>query len=124
MQSLKPFHRLTERHKKALFFVGIGLSVVGAIAIVMINGKKKTIPIVEVKEATRFQIPDEKLTTLLDVDLDDVETLEFLRAGHTRRLPMGYKASPEKILQLNERGIFEDGMTYVNECMVTRKKVA
>jgi len=126
-----------KRHKKEVAFAIVGLVAAGMVLILIVNGRKVSIPI---KETTEQIIPrttgaEQQAQTITKVltqttngmsdtmenAVADVIAKTFPRAGGIRNLPSGQKASVAKLLQAAEKGInLEPGQTLVNDCIVTR----
>ena len=97
-ESIKAWAR---RHKRGIIITCVIVSVVGTVAVLIINGKKVTIP---VKELADKIVPDIPKTA------KPIETAE------------GWHASAEKLAQAAAMGIdLKPGETIVNACMVTKR---
>lgn len=114
------------KHRKAVLVTATILAVTGTVAVVLIKGKKVEIP---VKELAERIVPDvtetaEDVAQNVTVNING-EMKTFTRDSFIRKLPEGWKASPEKIAEAKSLDIdLKPGETLVNACIVTMRKAA
>lgn len=119
---LKRIKQWCKKHKKAVFVTVTILSIVGTVAVILIDGKKVKIPLEDlansiVPEPSTDLVPNQSVK----LDLECVETT-FERRGGIRNLHGGRKASLAKIAGAKERNIeLKPGQTWVVDCTVTRR---
>lgn len=125
------------KHKKGIIITCGIVATVGAVAVVIVDGKKMTIPVKEFanKVVPEISMPEKSIETagetLKEVTTQIAQTDEvdgaskfFLRMGHFRKLKEGQHASAMKLAQASAMGIeLRNGETIVNDCMV-KKHVA
>ena len=109
-----------KEHKKAVFVTVTILSVVGTVAVILIDGKKVKIPLEDLEKCI---VPEPSVDLLpnqtVRLDLDCVEKT-FERRGGVRNLPEGWKASLAKLAEAEEKNIeLKPGQTLVNSSTVT-----
>lgn len=132
-ESIKAWAR---RHRRGIITCVI-VTVVGTVAILIINGKKVTIPVKELADKIVPDIPKAakpietavetvkevvpQIAETVTVDVDGV-LKTFPRAEFIRQLHEGWHASAEKLAQATAMGIdLKPGETIVNACMVTMR---
>lgn len=124
------------RHKKSITIICVIVSVVGAVAVLVINGRKVTIPVKELADKVVPDIPravkpiEASMGTFNEVapQIDETVTVDvdgllktFPRAEFIRHLHEGWHASAEKLAQATAMGInLKPGETLVDACMVKR----
>ena len=133
-ESIKAWAR---RHKRGIIITCVIVSVVGTVAVLIINGKKVTIPVKELADKIVPEIPktakpiETAVETVKEVAPQIAETVTvdvngvlktFPRAEFIRQLHEGWHASAEKRAQAAAMGIdLKPGETIVNACMVTKR---
>lgn len=116
-----------KEHKKGVLITVTVLAIAGTVAIVLMKGKKVSIPLSELAEKVVPEAP-KAAKTVAEVAPETV-TLEvngvmktFQRAEFIRQLHEGWHASPAKLAQAMEMGIeLKPGETIVNACKVMMK---
>ena len=124
-ESIKAWAR---KHKKGIIITCSLVAVVGTAVVLIINGKKVTIPVEELVEDVLAETPK---TPLLPPVTETAEVIEnavvttFPRSEFIRQLPAGQHASLAKIAQAAEMGIeLKPGETIVNETIVHLTRAA
>ncbi len=125
LDSIKAWAR---KHKKCIIITCSLVTVVGTAVILIINGKKVTVPVEEIVEDVLAEVPK---TSLLPPTSESTAAIEssivttFPRSEFIRQLPVGQHASPAKLAQAAEMGIeLKPGETIVNESIVHLTRAA
>ena len=119
MDSIKAWAR---KHKKGIIITCSLVAVVGTAVILIVNGKKVTLPIEEIVEDVLAEAPKTPLPPLTAETTSVIENsivTTFPRSEFIRQLPAGQHASLAKLAQAAEMGIeLKPGETIVNETIV------
>ena len=125
LDSIKAWAR---KHKKGIIITCGLAAVVGTAVILIINGKKVTVPVEEIVEDVLAEAPK---ASLLPPVAEATTTIEnsivttFPRSEFIRQLPAGQHASLAKLSQAAEMGIeLKSGETIVNKTIVHLKRAA
>lgn len=119
LDSIKAWAR---KHKKGIIITCSIVAVVGTAAILIINGKKVTVPVEELVEDVLAEAPKAPLlppATEAAPAIENSIVTTFPRSEFIRQLPSGQHASLAKLAQAAEMGIeLKPGETIVNETIV------
>ena len=119
LDSIKAWAR---KHKKGIIITCSLVAVVGTAVILIVNGKKVTLPIEEIVEDVLAEAPKTPLPPLTAETTSVIENsivTTFPRSEFIRQLPAGQHASLAKLAQAAEMGIeLKPGETIVNETIV------
>ena len=125
LDSIKAWAR---KHKRGIIITCSLVAVVGTAVILIINGKKVTVPVEEIVEDVLAEAPKAPLLppaaeTAAAIENSIVTT--FPRSEFIRQLPAGQHASLAKLAQAAEMGIeLKPGETIVNETIVHLTRAA
>lgn len=114
------------KHRKAVFVTATILAVTGAVAVILIKGKKIEIPVEKLAKhlVPEMDKPAETIAQMVEVKVDGV-TKTFPRESFIRRLHEGWKASPAKVAEAQALNIdLKPGETLVKACEVTMRVTA
>ena len=125
LDSIKAWAR---KHKKGIIITCSIVAVAGTAVVLVINGKKDTVPVDKLMEDVLAEAPK---TPLLPPAAETTATIEnaivttFPRSEFIRQLPAGQHASLAKLAQATEMGIeLKPGETIVNETIVHLTRAA
>lgn len=112
-----------KKHKKGVIITCSVLAVVGTAVILLINGKKVTVPVEEIFEDVLAEAPKPAVIPNVAESANETIVTTFSRSEFIRQLHPGQHASAEKLAQAAEMGIeLMPGQTIVNETIVHLKQ--
>lgn len=122
LDSIKAWAR---KHKKGIIITCSIVTVVGASAILIINGKRVIVPVEELVEDALAETPKTPLLPPIPETAENIVETTFPRTWFIRQLPAGQHASLEKLAQAADMDIgLGPGQTIVNSTTVRIRRAA